>query len=80
MTNTTGATWIAGRDCRALASLSVASAEAAPVASAHPSAIPMWLFSSESETSFVVTPLEPNASPAARIVIGGAGWWKKRRM
>ncbi len=77
MTNTTGATWIAGRACNALISLSAPSAEAIPVAAAHPAAIPIWPFSSASAASFVHTPLMPNANPPESIVRAGAGWWKK---
>ncbi len=38
VTNTTGATWIAGRDCRALISLSEATADAPAVESPQASA------------------------------------------
>lgn len=38
VTNTTGATWIAGRDCKALISLSTPTADAAAVDSPHSAA------------------------------------------
>jgi hypothetical protein len=39
VTNTTGATWIAGRDCRALISLSTPTPDAAAVDSAQARAV-----------------------------------------
>jgi len=58
VTNTTGATWIAGRICRALISLSAATAEAAAVERAHNSANAGRPTARSSEKSLVATPLQ----------------------
>ena len=68
VTNTTGATWIAGRDCRALISLSTPTPDAAAVDRPHSAAATRWWLARSSEASFVATPLQPNAAPAQTIV------------
>ncbi len=73
MTNTTGATRIAGRICRALISLSAPTAEAAAVEIAHAAATQRCPWWRSSEASFVATPLHAKPSPAPIIVIEGAG-------
>ncbi len=71
VTNTTGATWIAGRSCSALISLSVPTPEAAAVDSPQATAITQCPPCRSSEASFVATPLQPKASPAQTIVSSG---------
>ncbi|HEY5389237.1 MAG TPA: hypothetical protein VIJ83_01685, partial [Solirubrobacteraceae bacterium] len=61
MTNTTGATWIAGRSCSALISLSTPTPEAAAVESPHSAASPRCPRERSSEASFVAMPLQPPA-------------------
>ena len=73
MTNTTGATWIAGRICRALISLRAPTAEAPAVEIAHAAATHRWPLCKSSEASLVATPLQANANPAPIITIEGAG-------
>src|SRR5690348_13960168 len=59
---------MAGRDCRALISLSTPTAEAAAVDSAHAAATPTCPWERSSAASLVATPLHANASPAPTIV------------
>jgi len=68
VTNTTGATWMAGRACRALISLSTPTPEAAAVDSAQAAATSRCPCERSSEASLVATPLHANASPAPTIV------------
>jgi len=69
VTKTTGATWIAGRACSALVSLSAPTTEAAAVESAHSRAGSRWPLRRSSSASFVAMPLQANPSPAPSIVI-----------
>ena len=69
MTNTTGATWMAGRDCSALISLSTPTIEAAAVDSPHRAAGSRWPLARSSEASLVATALQPKARPAPIIVV-----------
>ena len=69
VTNTTGATWIAGRDCSALISLKTPTPDAAAVESAHAAASPIRPWKRSFDASFVATPLHPNPRPAPSIVI-----------
>jgi len=69
VTNTTGATWIAGRDCSALISDRTATPDAAAVDSAHAAAIPTCPPDRSSAASLVATPLHANARPAPIIVM-----------
>jgi len=78
VTNTTGATWIAGRSCSALISLSTPTPEAAAVDSAHSAARSTWPRARSSEASFVATPLQPPAMPAPTIVITAGGRESRR--
>ena len=64
VTNTTGATWIAGRACRELISLSTPTAEAAAVARPQAAATARCPCERSSEASLVAMPLQPNARPA----------------
>jgi len=73
VTNTTGATWIAGRICRALISLSAATAEAPAVERPQAAANRRLPCERSSEKSFVATPLQANPSPAPTIVKDAAG-------
>jgi len=73
VTNTTGATWIAGRICRALISLSAATAEAPAVEMDHAAANKSAPRKRSSEASLVATPLQANPSPAPIIVSDAAG-------
>ena len=68
VTNTTGATWIAGRDCSALISLSTPTAEAAAVDSPQAVAVTRCPWARSSEASLVATPLQAKARPAPIIV------------
>jgi len=68
VTNTTGATWIAGRDCNALISLSEATAEAAAVESPQAAAASSSPPARSSEASLVATPLQAKPKPAPSIV------------
>ncbi len=74
VTNTTGATWIAGRDCRALISLSTPTPEATAVDSAPGGGdADRCPPERSSEASLVATPLQPKASPAQTIVSSARG-------
>ena len=68
MTNTTGATWIAGRCCSELDSLSTPTAEAAAVDSPHSAAASRWRPDRSLAASLVASALQPKASPAPIIV------------
>jgi hypothetical protein len=68
VTNTTGATWIAGRACSALISLSTPTPEAAAVDSPQAAAASRCPWARSSEASLVATPLHAKASPAPTIV------------
>jgi len=71
VTNTTGATRMAGRDCSELISLSIPTPEAAAVESPQATAATSAPLKRSSEASFVATPLQPKASPAQMIVMSG---------
>ena len=68
VTNTTGATWIAGRDCNALISLSTPIPEATAVDRPHATATPVCPCERSSDASLVASPLQANARPAPIIV------------
>ena len=73
-TKTTGATWIAGRPCSALVSLSTPTSAAAAAATAHAIAGPQWNVLDVVARELVVTPLHANARPAPTII--ASGWWR----
>jgi hypothetical protein len=73
VTNTTGATWIAGRDCSALISLSDPTAEAAAVDRPQTPAASRCPRERSSEASLVATPLHAKPRPAPTIVIAASG-------
>jgi len=73
VTKTTGATWIAGRDCRALISLSVPTPEAAAVLAAQITARPIEPTFRSSAASLVATPLQAKPQPAQNIVTSERG-------
>jgi hypothetical protein len=68
VTNTIGATWIAGRACRELVSLSTPTADAAAVARPQAMATIRYPWERSSEAILVAIPLQPKARPAPSIV------------
>ena len=66
---TSGATWLAGRVCRAVFSLSTPTTAAIPTRSAHSQALNQAWAERSSETSFVTKPLSAKATPAL-IMLG----------
>src|ERR671937_2175925 len=66
--NTSGATWAAGRVCKAVFSLSTPITAAHPTRLAHTHALSQACADRSSETSFVMNPLSANATPALSTV------------
>jgi len=78
VTNTTGATWIAGRDCRLLISLSVPTPEARAVLAAHSTAVSTAPVLKSLAASFVAIPLHAKPQPAQKIVSPATLWFSTR--